>query len=390
MANYSSFGYMPLDVAEQYAQNKRDWSSGNETQKNLATLNNQQIREAYGITQDVPLGEVERYIDALKTDNTKKSLITKITNPSAGNNVKSSAEAVKNFSYNPANDPAYQSYVDAYTRQGQSAAKQTMANLAASNMGRNSSYGAAATAQVQQAYAKQAADMIPQLSQQAYARLMDMYSIDKDLEDTEYNRALTGYQTLADDKTRQLSDEQLRLGNIGAELNNQASQIELQYLEPSLRQQVLSGALSLDEAIFKNQMMNEYGKRQWDAETRALENQAAGKVSGGSGGVSRSSSNSNVNTKNIDNFIKRFNQNMKTYVNEKGNNYYDMAGVEGDILIGGNGQYVFGNAIGGTKAWNDPLLNAIYTDPYLTADEVSYLITSLGLIEPDYMVKKSV
>ena len=282
MNNYTNFNGMPLDVAELYAENKRGWQSGKN--QDIYKANNQNIRDAYGITQDVPLAQVEDYISALKREGTKNQLLTKISSTALPTSVTSAAEKIQNFNYNPDNDAAYKSYVDAYNRQGQSAAKQTLNNLNAANMGRNSSYSAAATAQVQAAYAKQAADMIPQLAQQAYDRLMNNYSITKDIEDTKYNRAITGYNALADDKTRQLTDEQLRLGNIGADINNQASQIELAYLEPSLRQQVLSGTLSLDEAMFKNQMMKEYGKRQWDAETRALENQAAGKVSGGSGG----------------------------------------------------------------------------------------------------------
>ena len=368
---------MPLDVAELYAQNKRDWASGNETQKNLATLNNQQIREAYGITQDVPLGEVERYIDALKTDNTKKSLITKITNPSVGNNVKASAEAVKNFSYNPANDPAYQSYVDAYTRQGQSAAKQTMANLAAANMGRNSSYGAAATAQVQQAYAKQATDMIPQLAQQAYARLMDKYSIDKDLEDTEYNRAFTGYQTLADDKTRQLTDEQLRLGNIGADINNQAAQIELAYLPTTLRQQVESGEITLDQARLQLALDYKYG----EGDRQLAQDQARATISKAykSGG----SSGGKASTKTIDAFIKDFNNWAKTQ------NYYLDEGIEGDVISSVGGTYNWNNNIGGSRAWAGPLIRYMYSSPNLSAEDINYLSYVMGLDKDGYTTEFS-
>lgn len=386
MNNYANFNGMPLDVAELYAENKRGWQSGKN--QDIYKANNQNIRDAYGITQDVPLGEVERYIDALKTDNTKKSLITKITNPSVGNNVKASAEAVKNFSYNPANDPAYQSYVDAYTRQGQSAAKQTMANLAAANMGRNSSYGAAATAQVQQAYAKQATDMIPQLAQQAYARLMDKYSIDKDLEDTEYNRAFTGYQTLADDKTRQLTDEQLRLGNIGADINNQAAELELAYLPTTLRQQVESGEITLADARLQLALNQKYSDTDRQLAQEQARAQIANAYRSGSSGSGSLSGTGKVNTKTIDSFVKRFNDKMKTYVNEKGNNYYEMAGVDGDILTGSNGQYVFGNNIGGTRAWNDVLLKEIYNDPYLSVKDMNYLIENLGLKEPEYLTKQ--
>lgn len=313
MANYSSFGYMPLDVAEQYAKNKKDWAVGDDSQKNISSANNQLIRDAYGIKQDVPLGEVERYIEALKADNSKKALITKLTNPAISDEVRTSAEAIKNFKYDPNTDPLYQSYVDAYNRQGQSAAKQTMANLAASNMGRGSSYGSAATAQVQQAYAKQATDMIPQLAQQAYERLMNNYSINKDLADTEYNRALTGYNTLADDATRELTNEGLRYDNEGKAIqspylneiykteldtkkanleglnySNQASQIELQYLEPSLRQQYEMGNISLEDAKLQSELNKDYARREREA---ALTNMYRGGSSGGSSSLSSTEKN---------------------------------------------------------------------------------------------------
>ena len=115
--------------------------------------------------------------------------------------VQDSAESVRNFVYNPETDAAYQSYADMYNRAGQSAAKQSLANQAATNMGRVSSYGAAAAAQAQQAYAQKAADMIPQLAEQAYNKLLQNYNISRDLYDTaqnEYNDRFNRYGTLYD------------------------------------------------------------------------------------------------------------------------------------------------------------------------------------------------
>ena len=74
------------------------------------------------------------------------------------------------FSYDYATDPSYQAYLNAFTRQGNSAAEAAMAQSAANTGGVASSYAAAVANQMQQAYAQKAADMIPQLEQQAYER----------------------------------------------------------------------------------------------------------------------------------------------------------------------------------------------------------------------------
>lgn len=118
--------------------------------------------------------------------------------------------AVNNkFSYDPTTDPSYQAYKDAYARQGQAASESALANTSAATGGIPSSYAAAAASQATQAYAKKAADVIPQLEQQAYTR----YAADQDrainaagayntLDQTAYNQYADnrnfGYQQYAD------------------------------------------------------------------------------------------------------------------------------------------------------------------------------------------------
>ena len=296
MNNYANFNGMPLDVAELYAENKRGWQSGKN--QDIYKANNQNIRDAYGITQDVPLAQVEDYISALKREGTKNQLLTKISSTALPTSVTSAAEKIQNFNYNPDNDAAYKSYVDAYNRQGQSAAKQTLNNLNAANMGRNSSYSAAATAQVQAAYAKQAADMIPQLAQQAYDRLVNNYGISKDIEDTKYNRAITGYNALADYETRQLTDRQL-------DLNNQAAELELAYLPTTLRQQVESGEITLADARLQLALNQKYS----DTDRQLAQEQARAQIanayrSGSSGGSS--SVNKQQTMKSADKWISDY------------------------------------------------------------------------------------
>lgn len=99
------------------------------------------------------------------------------------------------FSYDPNTDASFKAYSDMYARQGQSASERSMATLSAATGGRPSSYAAAAAAQAQQAYAKKATDVIPELSQQAYGRyrdskgdLMTMANAYRGLDQDEYGR----------------------------------------------------------------------------------------------------------------------------------------------------------------------------------------------------------
>ncbi|MDO4541501.1 MAG: hypothetical protein Q4C00_01545, partial [Bacillota bacterium] len=88
------------------------------------------------------------------------------------NNINSILAEIENsqFNYDHTTDPSYQAYLDAYNRQGSSAAETALAQTAANTGGIASSYAAAVANQARQAYAKKATDMIPQLEQQAYER----------------------------------------------------------------------------------------------------------------------------------------------------------------------------------------------------------------------------
>ena len=363
--NYDVFKGMSLEDAYKYADNKRNYAKDTVNQ-GVYQLNNQNIRDYYGITEDVPLSTVADYISTLeiiegknKANAQKNALITKITNPNVSDKVKETADTVKNFSYNPNADVVYQSYADMYNRQGQSAAKQTMANLAASNMGRGSSYGSAATAQVQQAYAKQATDMIPQLAQQAYERLVNNYTIDKTIEDSEYNRAVTGYQTLADDKTRQLTDEQL-------DLNNQAAKIELAYLPTTLRQQVESGEITLEQARLQLALDKKYADQERQA---ALANMyRSGSGGGGSSGVG----STDLDVEKLDDFVEGVNSAMQ------GKSYYQKSGFEVPVISGKGGVYNFSGNIGKERYWYKPVIEEIMYAPNLNEYEKFYLLEKLG------------
>lgn len=354
---------MTLEDAYKYADNKRNWGkTDSQLHRDVYTLNNQNIRDYYGIKEDVPLSEVEKYIagleEAKQRTDTKKSLLTKVTNTETNPSVKTAADAIMNFNYDPSRDAAYQAYVDMYNRQGQSAAKQTLNNLNAANMGRNSSYSAAATAQVQQAYAQKASEMIPTLAQQAYEKLMNNYSINKDMADSEYNRALTAYQTLADDYTRGLTDEQLRL-------NNRVAETELKWLDPNLELAYQQGLISYDDMVLQNQLNHKYGEQQ-------ILSSLYGGRSSGSG-----SSSSDLNYTRMDAVI----DNINTKIKEAG--YYNTLVEKGYIedgsplISGEKGTYVTSNKFS-PETWAY-VVAPVIANSGLTPAEMTYLVEKLGM-----------
>ena len=328
---------MSYEDMERMAANKRIYHDPNSSQlhRDVAELNNTNILNYYGLSQEdnVPLYELEKYIADAKSQNQKKALLTDLsTNTSVAPAVRKRADAIMNFNYNPDKDPAYKSYVDMYNRQGQSAAKQTLNNLNAANMGRNSSYSSAATAQVQQAYAQKASEMIPTLAEQAYNKLLQQYGIEKDIADTEYNRKLTAYQTLADDYTRGLTDK-------GLALSNEKAELDLKYYEDMLRNQVAMGEISLEEAelllrqqIVQTQIAEEYGMSDAGYNSEMLRKSSLGygtSSGGGSGGGSSGGSSATS---------KQFN--MADKDNELSNWLYSNLAIDRDYIYD---DYALGN-----------------------------------------------
>ena len=99
------------------------------------------------------------------------------------------------FSYDMNADPLYQQYKDQYTRQGQMAMMDTMANAAALTGGYGNSYASTAGNQAYQAYLGQLNNVIPELYNAAYGRYRDegndMYQqlgVLQGLEESEYGK----------------------------------------------------------------------------------------------------------------------------------------------------------------------------------------------------------
>ncbi len=77
------------------------------------------------------------------------------------------------FSYDPAQDAAYQSYAALYQRQGKAAMADTLGKAAALTGGYGSSYAQSTAQQAYSQYLQALNEVLPQLQQQAYARYSD-------------------------------------------------------------------------------------------------------------------------------------------------------------------------------------------------------------------------
>jgi len=77
------------------------------------------------------------------------------------------------FSYDASSDPLYQQYQESYTRQGQQASKDSMAQAAALTGGYGNSYAQSVGQQTYQQYLSKLNDVLPELRSQAYQQYQD-------------------------------------------------------------------------------------------------------------------------------------------------------------------------------------------------------------------------
>lgn len=112
--------------------------------------------------------------------------------------INQSLSAIRNmpqFSYNPANDPSYQAYVQQQQALGQTAFNNQMGTLSTMTGGRPNSWGQSVASQAQNTYNQQAASAMPQFESLAYDRYKGDYNMKMDqlnmilnLDDREYGR----------------------------------------------------------------------------------------------------------------------------------------------------------------------------------------------------------
>ena len=83
----------------------------------------------------------------------------------------------KDFTYDPLKDANYQALAKVYSKQGEQAAQNTMADAASLNGGYGSSYGVTAAQQARNDYNQQLASQIPALQEAAYNRYVNDYDM---------------------------------------------------------------------------------------------------------------------------------------------------------------------------------------------------------------------
>lgn len=119
--------------------------------------------------------------------------------------------AIAPFTYDKANDPAYQAYSAQYERNARRAMEDTLAQVAARTGGLASSYAGAAAQQQYQRYMTDLDNIVPQLEQIAYDRYRDtqndlqkQITTQRSIEQSEYKNLAdliesTGYQPTAEE-----------------------------------------------------------------------------------------------------------------------------------------------------------------------------------------------
>lgn len=159
-------------------------------------------------------------------------------------------EAIVNrqpFSYNAAEDPLYQQYVDKYVQGGRLAMRDTMGQAAALTGGYGSSYGQAVGQQQYNEYMRGLNDVLPELYGQAYGRWQDEgdqlqteYGMLQDLEADEYAKYRDAYADW-------LYDEEVQYDRQRDAYDNLQNLIAATGMEPTEEQLAASG-MSAEEA----------------------------------------------------------------------------------------------------------------------------------------------
>lgn len=112
------------------------------------------------------------------------------------------------FSYDPAADAAFQSYLKRYTREGKAAMADTMAQGAHLSGGYGSTYAQSAAQQAYNSYLARLSDVLPELQEAAYARylddgaaLLDRYELLRSRDEADYERYLDSLSAWKSERT---------------------------------------------------------------------------------------------------------------------------------------------------------------------------------------------
>lgn len=133
------------------------------------------------------------------------------------------------FSYNAEEDPAYQQYKETYTREGDRAMRDTMAQAAARTGGLASTYAVTAAQQANQYYMQQLADKVPELRQLAYQVYLD--DIDLQAQDLGLlqNASADAYSRYQDTLANWRADRDFAYGTYRDDIDDTRYDTEWQY-----------------------------------------------------------------------------------------------------------------------------------------------------------------
>ncbi len=188
------------------------------------------------------------------------------------------------WSYDTENDPAYQAYRDAYTREGNRAYQNAYAQMAANTGGYGSSAGMTAAGQQMNYYMQQLNDRVPELMQNSYNRYMGEQELNRaalnsllGVADNDYSKAYQANRDSVSDTNTANYYSYLR-DTAARDYNRQVQTEDRQrkYQEPLLQEQIKQASL----ATQAQQLSNVLSKYQYsgnpDAPISAADAQAAG------------------------------------------------------------------------------------------------------------------
>ena len=264
--SYKPWEVMTAKDYDIYKSNKyKSENSGDKDGK--LNRENEALRSKYGITNDEYSYDDLRYQSAYGKNpyDTKASenlniinSIKRKSNPYK-NELYNLAENLKNFSYKAENDSAFKSYKDAMLREGKAAQNKIYSDLTAMTGGRNNSWATAAVAQSANATAKKISDIIPELSERAYDKLLQMYNVKKeqfDMEEEKKQQEIDNQYKLYEnnknsaDEYRKTSQSEINneLKNIRTMQEISQADIELEYLTQQEYIKLILGQLDIEKA----------------------------------------------------------------------------------------------------------------------------------------------
>ena len=192
------------------------------------------------------------------------------------NQIDSAMNTVTNrekFAYDPLKDANYQALAKVYSKQGEQAAQNTMADAASLNGGYGSSYGITASQQARNDYNQQLASQIPALQEAAYNRYVNDYNMNLSALDALRTADDSDYGKHRDN----VSDSQWRFG---ADYQGYRDDVSDSQWKKNYDRDVYES----DRSFNYQKSRDAVADSQWAQEFALQKKSAAGRSRGGSGG----------------------------------------------------------------------------------------------------------